>query len=79
MSSPGSAPRCRSPTWRDRLPAAYRELEATQERLERHFRDMQDLEFTVERGPLYPAADAKRQTHRSGRRCASRATWWTRG
>jgi len=37
----------------DRLPDAYRELMATQERLERHFRDMQDLEFTVERGKLY--------------------------
>jgi pyruvate,orthophosphate dikinase len=37
----------------DRLPGAYRELIATQERLERHYRDMQDLEFTVERGTLY--------------------------
>ena len=36
-----------------RLPAAYEELLETQERLERHFRDMQDLEFTVERGRLY--------------------------
>ena len=26
---------------------------ATEERLERHFRDMQDIEFTVERGRLY--------------------------
>jgi pyruvate,orthophosphate dikinase len=36
-----------------RLPEAYRELLATEERLERHFGDMQDLEFTVERGKLY--------------------------
>jgi pyruvate, orthophosphate dikinase len=36
-----------------RLPGAYAELLATQERLERHYRDMQDLEFTVERGTLY--------------------------
>jgi pyruvate,orthophosphate dikinase len=36
-----------------RLPEAYRELLATQERLERHYRDMQDIEFTVERGQLY--------------------------
>ncbi|HUF28882.1 MAG TPA: pyruvate, phosphate dikinase [Gemmatimonadaceae bacterium] len=36
-----------------RLPEAYKELLVTQERLERHFRDMQDLEFTVERGKLY--------------------------
>ncbi|MBV6520843.1 MAG: Pyruvate, phosphate dikinase [Gemmatimonadaceae bacterium] len=37
----------------DRLPAAYRELLKVQDTLERHFRDMQDLEFTVERGTLY--------------------------
>ncbi|MBK8249179.1 MAG: pyruvate, phosphate dikinase [Gemmatimonadetes bacterium] len=36
-----------------RLPAAYAELLRIQEVLERHFRDMQDLEFTVERGTLY--------------------------
>jgi pyruvate,orthophosphate dikinase len=36
-----------------RLPDAYRELVGMQERLERHYRDMQDLEFTVERGTLY--------------------------
>ncbi|MHB1071686.1 MAG: pyruvate, phosphate dikinase [Gemmatimonadaceae bacterium] len=36
-----------------KLPDAYTELLATQDRLERHFRDMQDLEFTVERGKLY--------------------------
>ena len=35
------------------FPAAYRELIAVQERLEQHYRDMQDLEFTVERGALY--------------------------
>ena len=36
-----------------RLPGAYKELIDTQDRLERHYRDMQDLEFTVERGKLY--------------------------
>ncbi len=36
-----------------RLPDAYRELLATQERLEKHFHEMQDIEFTVERGKLY--------------------------
>jgi pyruvate, orthophosphate dikinase len=35
------------------LPAAYTELMAVQDRLERHFADMQDLEFTVERGVLH--------------------------
>ena len=35
------------------LPEAYKELLETQDRLERHYADMQDLEFTVERGKLY--------------------------
>src|SRR2546429_3268791 len=37
----------------ERLPTAYKELIDTQERLEQHYRDMQDLEFTVERRKLY--------------------------
>ena len=37
----------------ERLPAAYQALLRVQATLERHFRDMQDLEFTVERGQLY--------------------------
>jgi pyruvate,orthophosphate dikinase len=36
-----------------RLPGAYTQLLDTQARLEQHFRDMQDIEFTVERGTLY--------------------------
>ncbi len=36
-----------------KLPAAYKDLLRTQEILETHYRDMQDLEFTVERGTLY--------------------------
>ncbi|MDQ8155426.1 MAG: pyruvate, phosphate dikinase [Gemmatimonadota bacterium] len=35
------------------LPGPYAELMRVQETLERHFRDMQDLEFTVERGKLF--------------------------
>jgi len=37
----------------DRLPLAYEELLATQHTLEQHYCDMQDIEFTVERGKLY--------------------------
>ncbi len=37
----------------ERLPEAYAELLKTQDRLERHYADMQDLEFTVERGKLF--------------------------
>lgn len=36
-----------------RLPRAYQELLGVASTLERHFRDMQDLEFTVERGKLF--------------------------
>jgi len=36
-----------------RLPEAYEDLRRTEERLEQHFRDMQDIEFTVERGKLF--------------------------
>ena len=36
-----------------RLPAVYREMERVRALLERHFRDMQDLEFTIEEGRLY--------------------------
>ncbi|HEY0529323.1 MAG TPA: pyruvate, phosphate dikinase, partial [Gemmatimonadaceae bacterium] len=50
-----------------RLPDAYSELMQTQDRLERHYSDMQDLEFTVERGKLYLL-----QT-RSGKRTAAAA------
>ena len=51
----------------ERLPRAYEQLIATQDRLERHYRDMQDIEFTVERGELYLL-----QT-RSGKRTAAAA------
>ena len=37
----------------ERLPQAYKDLLRTQALIETHFRDMQDLEFTVERGKLY--------------------------
>lgn len=35
------------------MPKAYRELDAIQKRLEKHYRDMQDIEFTIERNQLY--------------------------
>ncbi len=38
---------------RDLLPDAYDELMETMQRLEQHYRDMQDIEFTVEEGRLY--------------------------
>ncbi|MCL4867014.1 MAG: pyruvate, phosphate dikinase, partial [Gemmatimonadales bacterium] len=38
---------------RSAMPAACTELERVAQTLERHFRDVQDLEFTIERGTLY--------------------------
>jgi pyruvate,orthophosphate dikinase len=38
---------------REVLPEAYEELVDTLERLEAHYRDLQDVEFTVEEGALY--------------------------
>ncbi|MCP3979942.1 MAG: pyruvate, phosphate dikinase [bacterium] len=35
------------------MPEAYRELQRIRRTLERHYRDMQDVEFTIERGKLY--------------------------
>ncbi|MEP6906132.1 MAG: pyruvate, phosphate dikinase, partial [Gemmatimonadales bacterium] len=37
----------------ERMPVAYKELLETQQLLETHYADMQDLEFTVERGKLF--------------------------
>jgi pyruvate,orthophosphate dikinase len=38
---------------RDRMPEAYDQLVDTLDRLETHYRDLQDIEFTVEDGTLY--------------------------
>ena len=38
---------------RDVMPAVYDEFQRIADRLERHYRDVQDLEFTIERGHLY--------------------------
>ncbi len=54
-------------TLRDRMPRIYDELLAIAERLERHYKDMQDVEFTVQEGTLYLL-----QT-RSGKRSAAAA------
>ena len=37
----------------EEMPKAFAELEKVRSRLERHFRDMQDFEFTIEDGRLY--------------------------
>lgn len=51
-------------TMKQRLPHAYQELERVARTLERHFRDVQDMEFTIERGNLYMLQT--RRAQRSG-------------
>ena len=67
---------------RERLPEAYTQLTATLDRLEGHYREMQDIEFTVEEGRLYllQTRTGKRTAHggaagrgRDGRRRADHA------
>lgn len=41
------------PTLEETMPAAYKELFSIQKRLELHYKDMQDIEFTIEKGTLY--------------------------
>jgi len=41
------------PTLESLMPEIYEELHDYQRRLERHYKDMQDLEFTIEKGKLY--------------------------
>jgi pyruvate,orthophosphate dikinase len=49
---------------KEQLPHAYQELERVGRTLERHFRDVQDMEFTIERGNLYMLQT--RRAQRSG-------------
>jgi pyruvate,orthophosphate dikinase len=55
------------PSMEQAMPAAFAELARIQDKLERHYRDMQDLEFTVENGKLWML-----QT-RAGKRTANAA------
>ena len=62
----------------EEMPEVYKQFVDIASRLEKHYRDMQDMEFTIENGKLYML-----QT-RNGKRTARRPedrllTWWTRG
>ena len=50
----------------------YAEFQRIAERLERHYRDVQDLEFTIERGRLYMLQTRERQADRRRRRADRR-------
>jgi pyruvate,orthophosphate dikinase len=56
-----------APSMEEAMPEVFAQFKAVVERLESHYRDMQDIEFTVERGSLYML-----QT-RSGKRTAKAA------
>src|SRR5690606_34307496 len=43
----------KAPSMEEALPEVFAQFKDVVERLERHYRDMQDIEFTVERGRLY--------------------------
>jgi pyruvate,orthophosphate dikinase len=43
----------RYPSMEEAMPEIYRELDAIQTKLENHYRDMQDMEFTVQEGKLW--------------------------
>ncbi len=57
----------RLPAMEETLPEVFKELVKARDALERHYRDVQDLEFTVEKGKLYML-----QT-RTGKRTAAAA------
>ena len=42
-----------NPSMEEALPEVFLQFKAVVERLERHYRDMQDIEFTVQQGKLY--------------------------
>ncbi len=41
------------PTLEQSFPVCYKQLDQFQSRLEKHYKDMQDIEFTIEKGVLY--------------------------
>jgi len=41
------------PTLNEVMPAIYKELDSIRKRLEAHYKDMQDIEFTIEKGKLF--------------------------
>ena len=43
----------KTPSMEEAMPAVFGQFQAAVGKLERHYRDMQDIEFTVERGRLY--------------------------
>jgi pyruvate,orthophosphate dikinase len=61
---------------RDEMPRIYRQFAATCKQLEKHFREVQDIEFTIERGKLWmlQTRDAKRSAQAAVRIAVDLAT-----
>ena len=51
-----------------KMPECYAEFERITEKLEAHYKDMQDMEFTIQNGRLFMLQTRKRQAHRGGGR-----------
>ena len=61
------------------MPEAYAQLEDVYEKLETHYRDMQDIEFTIQRGKLYLLQTRTGKRTGFAARARSPSTWSTRG
>lgn len=53
------------PSLEEKMPKIFRELVAVREQLEKHYKDVQDIEFTIQKGKLYmlQTRAGKRTTH----------------
>jgi pyruvate,orthophosphate dikinase len=79
-----------TPSMEEAMPEVFAQFKDVVARLERHYRDMQDIEFTVEQGVLYMlqtrngkrtakaalkvAVDHPRRSDPAGRACVARST-----
>ena len=70
--------RCRRSSMEEVLPATFEELARSSTGSKRHYRDMQDIEFTIQQRPALHAADPQRQAHGPGRAQGSPSTWHER-
>ncbi|MEJ7695609.1 MAG: PEP/pyruvate-binding domain-containing protein [Candidatus Limnocylindrales bacterium] len=60
------------------MPEVYAEFQRIGQQLEQHYRDVQDLEFTIERGRALHAPDPRAPSGPPRPPCASPRTWSTR-
>ena len=77
--SPAFALRCQFSNCEKVMPEVYNQLREITTRLEKHYQDMQDFEFTIQEGKLYmlQTRNGKRTGLRRRARCHCR--WWKKG